>query len=331
MEPTLGTSADADPIKAPAPRVSRDEWLAIGLTAFALILFYGIFKHFGPMKGEPAVVTWTRAWNKESDFEHGWIFPPLVIGLIFWRWKEIAASRSNGEWLGMLVALGGAVLYVLSYRTIQWRVAIIGLPFLLTGSAWYLWGRRTALLLAFPFFLTWLAIPVGFLQHGTGGLQLIASKLAHAGSSLCGVTTTLMGNKITMADGSGYDVDEGCSGIRSLWALMLIAAAWTYVAKMPLWKKALLFVSSFPIAILGNALRLISVFVLAQYGDTNFAKGTWHDWSPLVFFYPFSLFLLLTVHSILEGGLPWKKSKRKVVRSVVVTQDSVKTPDPATP
>jgi len=331
MESTPGTSADADPIKDSPTRISRDEWLAIGLTAFLLILFYGVFKHFGPMKGEPAAVTWARAWNKESDFEHGWIFPPLVIALICWRWKEITASRSKGETLGLVMALGGAVLYVLSYRTIQWRVAIIGLPFLLTGSAWYLWGRKTALLLAFPFFLTWLAIPVGFLQQATGGLQLIASKLAHAGSSVCGAMTTLRGNTITMGDGSGFEVDSGCSGIRSLWALMLIAAAWTYVAKMPLWKKAFLFLSSFPIAILGNSLRLISIFVMAQYGDAKFASGTWHDWSPLVLFYPFSLFLLLTVHSVLEGGLPWKKSKRRAVRRVVVTETAVKTPGPATP
>jgi exosortase len=311
--------------------VSRSEWLAVALTLLVLVVFYGVFKHFGPMKGEPAAVTWTNAWNKESDFEHGWIFPPLVIGLIFWRRNEIMASRTQGESLGLALALAGALLYVVSYRTIQWRVAIVGLPFLLTGSAWYFWGRKTALLLAFPFFLTWLAIPVGFLQQATGGLQLIASKLAYLGSSAFGVQTSLMGNKITMADGSGYDVDEGCSGVRSLWALLLISAAWTYVARMAVWKKGLLFVSSFPIAILGNSLRLISIFVMAEYGNATFAKNTWHDWSPLVLFYPFSLFLLLAVHSILEGGLPWKKSRLKIVRSVVVTQTSGKRPDPATP
>lgn len=324
------TSAEMSPSKSAPQRVSRDEWLAIGMLAAVLVVFYGVFRHFGPMKGEPAVVTWTRAWNKESDFEHGWIFPPLVIGLIGWRWKEISASRSEGEWLGLVMALGGALLYVVSYRTIQWRVAIIGLPFLLTGSAWYLWGRKTVLLLAFPFFLTWLAIPVGFLQQATGGLQLLASKLAHAGSSLCGVQTSLLGNKITMSDGSGFDVDGGCSGIRSLWALMLIAAAWTYMAKMSLWKKVVLFLSAFPIAILGNGLRLTSIFVIAQYGDQHFAKNTWHDWSPLVLFYPFSLFLLLGVHSVLEGGMPWKKSKLKAVRRVVVSTAITK-PEAAQP
>jgi len=320
MEPTSDRSAGEAPAVAATPRLTHGEWLAIGLTVLLLVAFYGVFQHFGPMKGEPAVVTWARAWNKESDFEHGWIFPPLVIGLICWRWKEIQASRSKGEWLGLIIALGGAILYVLSYRTIQWRVAILGLPFLLTGSAWYWWGRKTALLLAFPFFLTWLAIPVGFLQQGTGGLQLIASKLAHSGSSLCGVMTTLRGNTITMGDGSGFDVDEGCSGIRSLWSLMLISAAWTYVAKMSLWKKAVLFLSSFPIAILGNSLRLVSIFVMAGYGNPKFASGTWHDWSPLVLFYPISLFLLLTVHSVLEGGAPWKKTQQKSVRRAVVSQ-----------
>lgn len=319
MESPPNTRAEQEAEVPPSPRISREEWGVIAGMAVLLVLFYGVFRHFGPMKGEPAALTWIRAWNKESDFEHGWIFPPLVFGLIAWRWREILAARTKGEWSGLVVALAGAVLYVLSYRTIQWRVAIIGLPLMLTGSAWYLWGRKTALLLAFPFFLTWLAIPVGFLQHGTGGLQLIASKLAHAGSSLFGVQTTLMGNKITMGDGSGFEVDSGCSGIRSLWALMLISAAWTYVARMPLWKKALLFFSAFPIAILGNALRLISIFVMAHYGDSAFASGTWHDWSPLVLFYPISLFLLLAVHSVLEGGLPWRKSKRQVVRSVIVS------------
>lgn len=329
MESSLETPAETSRSASAQPETdTRSEWIAIALTGIVLMVFYAVFRHFGPMKGEPAVVTWAGAWNKESDFEHGWIFPPLVIGLIGWRWREICASRGAGEWLGLFVALAGAVLYVLSYRTIQWRVAIIGLPFLLTGSAWYLWGRKTALLLAFPFFLIWLAIPVAFLQQATGGLQLLASKLAHLGSSACGVVTTLKGNTITMGDGSGFNVDEGCSGIRSLWSLMLIAAAWTYVARMSFWKKSILFLSAFPIAILGNSLRLISIFVMAEYGDAKFASGTWHDWSPLVLFYPISLLLLLTAHSFLEGGLPWQASRRRVLRRVQVSQSK---PEPVNP
>ncbi|MGC4016754.1 MAG: exosortase/archaeosortase family protein [Luteolibacter sp.] len=301
-------------------------WAFLKVAGPALLVigfFYAGLRHFGSTRGETAVHIWTGAWNKESDFEHGVIFPFLLVGLLIWRRKEIMASRGEGEWLGLIPAIFGAVLFILSYRTLQWRVAIIGLPFLLTGSVWYLWGRRTAWLLVFPFFLIWLAIPVGFLQQATGGLQLIATRLAHAGASLCGIPTTILGNKLIMGDGTGFDVDEGCSGIRSLWALMLIASAWTYVARMPLWKRAALFISAFPIAIIGNALRLISIFIIAKYSGADFAGRTWHDWSPLVFFYPFSLFLLMTVHSILEGGLPWRARNRREVRRTVVTRTTV--------
>jgi len=304
----------------PTSSDSRQEKAALWATGLVIAAFYACLLHFGPQRGESAVWTWWSAWNKESDFEHGWIFPVLLPGLLFWRRKEILAARGPGEWYGMALAIFGALTYLLAYRTIQWRIAIIGLPFVLTGAAWYFWGRRAAWLLAFPFALIWLAIPVGFLQQATGGLQLIATRLGHAGSSLCGVDTQIIGNRLILNNGAGFDVDEGCSGIRSLWALMLIAAAWTYVAKMAFWKKGVLFASVFPIAILGNAMRLISIFVLAKYGGEKFASTTWHDWSPLVFFYPFSLFILLLVQSVLEGGLPWKRATRKEIRRHIVTR-----------
>lgn len=313
----------------PSETENRKNWYAMAGMALVLLVFYVGLHHFGPGKGETAIQTWYRAWNKESDFEHGFIFPFLLPGLLIWRRKEILGARGLGEWQGILPVLFGCFLFALAYRTIQWRVAIVALPFFLTGSVWYLWGRKAALQVVFPFCLIWLAIPVGFLQQATGGLQLLATKLAHFGSTLAGVETTVMGNNLTLANGAAFQVDEGCSGIRSLWALMLIAAAWAYVAQMTLWKKALLFLCAFPLAILGNALRLISIFVIARYGDAQFAANSWHDWSPLVLFYPFSLFLLLAVHSILEGGLPWSKRSSREVRRVIVTRTA--TPDPHLP
>ena len=92
-------------------------------------------------------------------------------------------------------------------------------------------------------------------------------------------------------------------------ALLMISAAWAYVAKMAMWKKVVLFLSAFPLAILGNSLRVISIFVIAEYGDADWARTTWHDWSGLLLFYPFSLMLLLVIHSLLEGGLPWKQAE----------------------
>ena len=101
-------------------------------------------------------------------------------------------------------------------------------------------------------------------------------------------------------------------------ALLMISSAWAYVAKIKMWQKACLFLAALPLAIIGNALRVTSIFVIAEYGNAEWAAGTWHDWSGLLLFYPFSLFLLLVLHSVFEGGLPWKQSKkRKLSRQTV--------------
>ena len=97
-------------------------------------------------------------------------------------------------------------------------------------------------------------------------------------------------------------------------ALLMISSAWAYVAKIRMWQKAVLFIAALPLAIIGNALRVTSIFVIAEYGDAEWAAGTWHDWSGLLLFYPFSLFLLLVLHSVFEGGLPWKKNNKRQLR-----------------
>ena len=217
-----------------------------------------------------------------------------------------------------------------AYRTIQPRIAVVGLPFILWGSAHFLWGWRVAKLLAFPLFFLWIAIPLPTFQQATTHLQLLATSMAHHGSSLLGVETYTKGTTIlpVKGDWKPLSIAHGCSGIRSLMALLMISAAWAYVAKMAMWKKILLFFSAFPLAIVGNALRVISIFVIAEYGDAKWASTTWHDWSGLLLFYPFSLMLLLVIHSILEGGLPWKAKHRRQLRRTVVDASHRK-PNPA--
>jgi exosortase/archaeosortase family protein len=99
----------------------------------------------------------------------------------------------------------------------------------------------------------------------------------------------------------------------------MISGAWAYIANMSLWKRVVLFASAFPLAILGNALRVTSIFVIAEYGDAKWGRETWHDWSGLLLFYPISLLMLLAIHSLLEGGLPWRKNNRRQLRRVTVT------------
>ncbi len=53
------------------------------------------------------------------------------------------------------------------------------------------------------------------------------------------------------------DVADPCSGIRSLFALVMIAALYAHFMLKTWWQKAILFVASIPLAMLGNLARIL--------------------------------------------------------------------------
>jgi exosortase len=299
-------------------------WISLTISAAVLVWFYGVDARYAANGKESALQWLASAWNGFNDYEHGFLFPIVIGGLIFYRFKDLRSLAGDGSNWGLAVVSLGVLLFLIGSRTVQPRITLGALPFLFWGSALFLWGWQVAKLLAFPLFFFWLAIPLPSFQQATTHLQLIATSMAHHGSGLFGVETYVEGTKVLplKGDWKPLDIAAGCSGIRSLMALLMISAAWAYVAKIALWKKVLLFLAAFPLAILGNALRVTSIFVIAEYGDAKWASTTWHDWSGLLLFYPFSLMLLLGIHSLLEGGLPWKKARQRQLRRLVVNHST---------
>ncbi len=301
----------------------------MGLSALVFIFFYMIVDRYGPTRQYSTFGWLLDAWNEETDYEHGILFLFVIPGLLIYRWKALKAASGEGSLWGLVPVIIGIILYAAAYRTLQSRISAGGVPFVLWGAAWYFWGWQLARLLIFPLFFFWLAVPLPSFQQATTGLQELATMMAHHGSSLFGVETYVEGTTVLPVHGNWkpLSIAGGCSGIRSLMALLMISAAWAYVAKLAMWKRCVLFFAAVPLAIIGNALRVISIFVIAEYGDATWASTTWHDWSGLLLFYPISLALLLGLHMLLEGGLPWRRAPKVAVRRMVGGSH----PDPVLP
>lgn len=287
-----------------------------------LLWFFGFENRYGAAR-EKSAFTWVwHAWTPDTGYEHGPMLPLVIIGLLVCKFRSYKEVVADPDFRGLVVVLLGVLFFLAGCRTLQPRITLGSLPFILWGSAWYLWGWQVARKTAYPLFFFMLAIPLPDFQQATTQLQTLATKMAHHGSSLFGVATVMQGNKISSAynNWEPLKIAGGCSGIRSLMALFMISGAWAYLANIAMWKRVILFFAAFPLAILGNALRVTSIFVIGEYGNADWARTTWHDWSGLLLFYPISLMLLLAIHSLLEGGMPWKKSARRQLRRVVVTQ-----------
>ena len=286
-----------------------------------LILFFLLLPGYGPGREESLLKVLYKSWNVETRYEHGKMFPYIILGLFAYQWKNIRASIGTGEWQGLVLMAFGCLLYLLAYRVIQWRVGIGSLPFIVSGLIWYLCGRKTFLLTAFPIFYLWLSIPLPDVQQATIPLQNTSISIAQFLCKISGVGTYNIGSTIysTNKNWEPLLVDELCSGIRSLMALLMISCAWAYIARMSMWKRGLLIISALPISILGNGLRVSSIFVMAEYGNEEFARETWHDHSGLLLFYPISLVTMMGLHALLEGWRPWKK---RTIRRTVIRQNT---------
>ncbi len=282
-----------------------------------LVWFYAFYPAY--MESSQSALKWLQSsWNAENDYEHGWMVPLLSLYMLrqaLQKLKKHGATKNN--LLGLIFVALGATLCVLAVRTQQGRVAIGALPFILTGMIWSYAGAKAAKLCAFPFFFLWLSIPLPGFQQATVGMQLLATQGAHWGAGLLGVETVIDGTNICSATGNwdAYSIAGGCSGMRSLMALLMMSVAWAYLAdNLALWKRLLLSISAIPLAIAANAFRVASIFVCAEYINPAFAGKTWHDWSGLLFFFPASLIGLMLLHGLLAGEIPFMKRRRIIVR-----------------
>ncbi len=258
--------------------------LTSGGILLAMYLFYPAYTGGQNLSG------WTWfACNSENGFLHGRFVPAAII-IMFWiAWKDNRSERIDPSKWG-LVALGlGLLFFIASIRTVQPRLALMGVPFVLIGYVYFCVGFRIAKLILFPAFFFWFTIPVPGLEAIlTGNLQTLITRSCYHVGLFFGMDLTSLGSTITVK-GSDLEIAEGCSGIRSLMALTMIAAVYSYYTQKPLWKKAVLFASAVPLAIIGNFGRIFTILVLTELGFEEFAKKTYHDWAGLLLFFPIAL------------------------------------------
>jgi len=286
-----------------------------------LLLIYTVYPAYPTTSGK-TLAGWTwRACNSENGFLHGRFIPFAFCIMVWMAWQRMKEERINPSYWGLAALALGLLFYILSIRTIQPRLALIGLPFTIVGFTHFIFGFQIAKAIIFPAFFFWFTIPVPGLEAAlTGNLQTLITKSCYHLGVFVGMDLTSSGSTISVK-GSDLDIAEGCSGIRSLMALTMIAAVYANYTQKALWKKALLFASSFPLAIIGNFFRIFTILVLSQMGFGDFASKTWHDWAGLLLFFPIALSGLYLVDYLLNFK---QRRAKKVKRSVKQTRQVVK-------
>jgi exosortase len=180
------------------------------------------------------------------------------------------------------------------------------------GCVHFAAGWKVARHLIFPLSLTAFMIPVPGIEQMTNGLAGVSCKIAHKIGLLLGIETIQSGNIISSPKWGEFKVDDGCSGIRSLVALMLISYAYAMAVHKKWTERFIIFVTALPIAIVANGVRITSILIVANVNHT-FASETWHSYSGFFSFgAAFGLLMLLSL--VMRKGFRALRPKATVTR-----------------
>jgi exosortase len=279
--------------------VRRDPLAAFLLLASlgVLVYFFGFYKVF--VNGTEATAEWAwRGWNEENDQSHCWLLPPIIAFIFWYRRDDLIHAVKVPRGRGLAFVLAGVLMFVLAARCLQPRMAIFALPLLTYGMAEYLGGRDFARIFIFPSLLILFMVPIGGIIQGTVTLQLLASKTVGALCGLLGIHVQIIGTTIVV-DGHPFEVAGGCSGIRSLMAMILLAALYVYFVLQGTWRQLIVFAFSIVFALIGNVARLFTVVLVAKWWDPQIAGGLYHDYSGFVFF-PIAVLAMVAFGNILN-------------------------------
>jgi exosortase len=219
-----------------------------------------------------------ETWSTNDNYSHGPLVPATALALVWLRRDRLAALAVRPAPWGLgLVALG-CLMQVTGVRADVFALQGWALLPLLFGLSLAFLGVAMTRMLAFPigylgFMLTF---PPVFMNTLSFALKEISVGASVAAAKAMGVPLLREGMSILLATGE-LRVENPCSGLRSLLALLATGTLFAYFQKGGAWRRAAVMLAAMPIAILGNAVRLLLVILAAERRGVIWASGTFHD------------------------------------------------------
>jgi exosortase len=235
----------------------------------------------------PTFVSLTgRFLAADSYYSHGFLVP-LVSAYLIWRkrkrLKELLPARPCKSGLALLV--GGLILHLISTLLKINFGSYFSLLIVLAGLALYLFGKRITRELIFPltFLIFMIPLPSVIIIAVSFKMKVLAAQTASWTVNLIGIPTTRDGSTIYLPE-SFLLVGDPCSGLRSLISLLALGTVFTQFISGGLIRKITLFLSSIPIALISNVLRIISLLLVTHIYGERAALGFFHDLSGILVF-----------------------------------------------
>jgi exosortase len=223
-------------------------------------------------------------WSGGEDWQHCYLVPLAVGWMIYADRRRLLQLPVGSAWTGLVVTVFGLIVYWAGYRVDNVYIGYASFQILTAGLILWLLGWQWMMALAFPWMFLVFLYPLPFLDNMIAfPLRMTMSNSAVAVLDLIGIDVVRQGTGILSAPdvmlgipaGKKFSVDvaDPCSGIRSLFALMMVSALYGHFSLKSWWQKGLLFLSSIPLAVVGNLVRILILTLGTIIFGSEFAIG----------------------------------------------------------
>ncbi len=248
-----------------------DQIVPLSILVGMLLLLVGVYWNSLDYRG--------AAWFWENPkYSHGWLVPLFTVVLLWMRFEPFGEVTLSARLTGLAILAGGlgarlmTTYYPYKVPEMYTFIPCVAGVFLMVGG-WktvrWAWPAVGFLIFMFP-------LP-GFLD---ADLLAPLQRLATSASTYClqtlGIPSYKDGNTIFIGD-IQLGVVEQCSGLRMLTIFVALSVAITLVTDRPWWERIVIVLSSVPIALAVNIVRITVTGILHLTAGPKLADLVFHD------------------------------------------------------
>lgn len=234
-----------------------------------------------------------KDWPRE-DYSHCFLIPLVIIYILWTERQRITSVPSSPSWLGLAAFVPGLALYWLGELGGEFYSVYMSFWLVLIGVLWMHFGFQRIKALSFPLLLVLTMFPLPYFLNTKAlfQLKLISTRLGVKLLHLYGMSAYSEGNIIDLGS-TQLQVVDACSGLRYVLPLLVLSLILSHFVKAHFWKRVALVISSIPMAIIVNSLRISLTGILHGIYGARVAEEFFHGFSGWLIFVITMPFLLL--------------------------------------
>lgn len=247
-----------------------------------------------------------RGWGSE-DYNYCYLVPVVILYMIWEKRDAVKRLPVQVSGFGFLLFLPALALFWFGelggeYLTLYLSAWMMVMALFWIHAGWYRFKE-----ILFPLMMIPAMFPLPSFLHNRLSLKLklLSSQIGVEMMQLAGMSAYREGNVIDLGF-TQLQVVDACSGLRYLFPIIILGLLLAWFFRAPFWKRLVLVLSTLPLIVATNSIRIAATGLLYESFGAKVAEGFFHDFSGwLIFMVTLGVLLLeMWLLEKMPGHLP---------------------------